>query len=162
MLEDLETYISAQKTIAHYMMGFGVIMVLLAIFLHFTGTNTVFNGLKIGLLVVGLLSAGGGYGYRITEDKLLSKQSELYEQDQKKFQVAEHERMQKVLGKHPYILIGMSAVIAILLILIFFVKNNLIQGILFSVIIYLLGNLIIETISKNSIQLYFDQLSKFQ
>ena len=71
MLEQLDLYINAQKTIANYMLGFGLLMILLAVVLHFAGTHSLFYGMKIGLLLLGLFSAMSGYGYRTKEEKLL-------------------------------------------------------------------------------------------
>ncbi len=160
MLEHLEVYINAQKTIANYMIGFGVIMVVLAIVFHFSGANTLFDGLKIGLLVVGFLSLGSGYAYRITEIKLLEQQTELYEESPTKFHLVEKARMDKVVKSFPLYQIVFIAVITICLIVTFFLENNFINGILFSVVIFLLGNMIVEKVSKASIFEYQQHLKE--
>jgi uncharacterized membrane protein len=56
------------------MLAFGLIMVLVAILIHFTAINSLFYGLKIGLLVFGLFSLVGGFSYKLTEEKLLKNQ----------------------------------------------------------------------------------------
>ncbi|MDP5169923.1 MAG: hypothetical protein NWR72_06735 [Bacteroidia bacterium] len=161
MLEQLDLYINAQKTIANYMLGFGLLMILLAVVLHFAGTHSLFYGMKIGLLLLGLFSAMSGYGYRKTEEKLLQNQTRLYREDPSRFHQIEKERMEKVVKNFPKIRLAFVAVIISLLIVIVVNKNSFVNGLLFSVIILLMGNTIIETVSKPSIDRYYEQLSDF-
>ena len=158
MTEHLETYINAQKTIANYIMGAGIVYIVLAIMLQFIESTTIFNGLKIGLLVVGLIALASGYGYLITEKKLLQKQTELIQQNPTQFLNKEKERMTKVIRNFPIYQLVFIVIIIISLLIIFFVKNGFLQGIMFSVILYLIGNLIIEQISKTSILTYYEKL----
>ena len=159
MLEQLELYITAQKTIASYMLGLGVIMILLAILFHFAGANALFYGLKMGFLVLGLFSAISGYSYRITEEKLMQKQTKLYRENPSQFHQIEKERMEKVVKNFPKIRFVFFVLIITLLAVVLLNKNNFLNGLLFSLIIFLIGNTIIETVSKNSIDMYYEQLS---
>lgn len=161
MLDQLELYISAQKTIANYMMGFGVIMVLLAIMFHFAGVNSLFYGLKIGCLIFGLFSISSGYAYKLTEEKLLVKQTKLYNENPAEFKIIEKERMQKVVKSFPRIQMVFVAIIIISLIVVLFTKNNFVIGLVFSLVVLLLGNIIIEKVSKTSIDSYYEELSNF-
>ncbi len=158
MLEQLELYINAQKTIANFIMGLGVIMILLAILFDFA-ENSLFNGLKAGLFVVGFISLDSGYGYRLTETKLLEKQKTLYKESPARFHQLEKERMVKVVKSFPFYQIAFIIAIFICLLVIFFTKNNFVNGILFAVIIFLLGNTVIEKVSETSIDSYYKKLS---
>ena len=66
-----------------------------------------------------------------------------------------------MLKNFPKIRLAFVAVIISLLIVIVVNKNSFVNGLLFSVIILLMGNTIIETVSKPSIDRYYEQLSDF-
>lgn len=159
MIEQLEIYLNAQKTIASYMLAFGLILVLLAVLLHFAGSHSLFYGLKIGCLILGLFSMVSGYSYRLTEGKLLKKQTDLYRENPAQFHQMEKKRMEKVVKNFPVIRLVFIVLISTLLIVILLSKNSFVNGLLFSLIILLIGNTIIETVSKKSIDLYYEQLS---
>ena len=156
MLPQLEMYISAQKTIGTYSMVLGGFMMMLAVLFHFADANPLFNGLQIGMLVVGVIS---GYGYRKAEEKILREQTALYQESPSQFHQAEKARMEKVVRNIPTYLMGFIAVIIVLLVVIVFTGNSFVHGILFSVIFFALGSMIIEKVSKTSIETYFEQLS---
>lgn len=158
MLQHLEMYVSAQKTIGSYSMALGGFMIMLAVLFHFMEANPLFNGLKTGMLVVGLITLASGYGYRRAEENILRKQTVLYQESPLQFQQQEKERMEKVVKNIPLYLIGFIAVITGLLMVIFFTKNSFVHGILFSVIFFALGSMIIEKVSKTSIETYYQQL----
>lgn len=159
MLEQLEIYINAQKTIANYMLAFGVIMILLAIMIHFSNADALLFGLKIGLVIFGLFSSIGGYGYKMTEEKLLKSQTLLYRENTEEFHQKEKERMEKVVKNFPFIQMIFVAIIIISLVINLFINKPLINGFLFSLVIFMVGNLIIESVSKKSINTYFEKLS---
>jgi len=158
ILNQLEIYITAQKTIANYFMLLGVLLIILAVLFYFVGTNSLFNGLKIGFLILGFISIVSGYAYRITEEKLLKKQIVLYHNYSSQFHRIERIRMEKVVKNFPVYQMVSIGIIIISLIVIFFDKNNFLHGILFSVIIYFLGNMIIEKVSKPYIDKYYEQV----
>lgn len=160
MLEQLEIYINAKKTIANYMLAFGFIMLLLAALIHFSASNTIFLGLKIGLLVFGLFSSVSGYAYKITEEKLLKSQTLLYQENLVEFNQKEKERMATVVKNFPLIQMVFVAIITVSLITNLFLNKAFINGILFSLVIFLVGNVIIESVSKKSINTYYEILSK--
>ncbi len=159
MLPQLEMYISAQKTIGTYSMVLGGFMMMLAVLFHFADANPLFNGLKIGMLVVGLITLASGYGYRKAEEKILREQTALYQESPSQFHQMEKARMEKVVRNIPTYLMGFIAVIIVLLVVIVFTGNSFVHGILFSVIFFALGSMIIEKVSKTSIETYFEQLS---
>ncbi len=159
MLEQLVIYISAQKTIANYMLALGLIMVFGAVLIHFTPTHSLLNGLKIGLLVFGLFSLIGGYSYKLTEDKLLKSQTVIYQANTDEFDQMEKERMQKVVKNFPVIQLVFVVLIVASLVVNLILDKPFVNGILFALVIFLVGNMIIESISKQSIDTYFEQLS---
>lgn len=158
MLEQLEIYINAQKTIGNYMVAFGLILFLLAVVFHFGGSNSLFFGLKVGLLIRGLFSTVSGFGYKMVEDKLLKTQAALYHINPSEFHNLEKERMQKVVKNHLRIQIILVAICSIELIIGLVLKNELVSGLLYSLAILSIGNLIIDRVSKTSIDRYFEQL----
>lgn len=160
MIEQLEIYVSSQKTIANYMLAFGLIMHLLAVLIHFYASNPLFFGLKIGLVIFGLFSSIGGYGYKITEEKLLKSQTLLYQENTVGFKQKENERMAKVVKNALLIQMIFVAIIAVSLITNLFLNKAFVNGILFSLVIFLVGNMIIESVSKKSIDAYYEILSK--
>lgn len=159
MIEQFEIYISAQKTIANYMLVLGLIMVLGAILLHFTATHSLFNGLKMGLLILGLFSLVGGYSYKLTEEKLLKSQTAIYQANTDEFRKIEKARMQKVVKNFPVIQFVFVGLIIAFLVVNLLLDNPFVNGILFALVVFLLGNMIIESMSKFSISAYFEQLS---
>jgi hypothetical protein len=158
MLEQFEIYISAQKTIANYMLAFGLIMVLVAILIHFTAINSLFYGLKIGLLVFGLFSLVGGFSYKLTEEKLLKNQKAIYQANTDEFHQVEKARMQKVVKNFSVIQFVFVGLIVTALIINLWLDKPFVNGILFAFVVFLIGNLIIESISKQSIFTYFEQI----
>lgn len=159
MLQHLEIYIGAQKTIATYMLVFGLLLFVLAILIHLAGTHTLLNGFKYGILAFGIFATIGGCSYKLTEEKLLKSQASLYQADPDEFKEVEKERMQKVVKSFPLIQIVFVVVIILALVLILFLKTTLVKGLLFSLVLFLFGNLVIEQVSKKSIDTYYEQLS---
>jgi energy-coupling factor transporter transmembrane protein EcfT len=162
MLDQLELYVQAQRTIAHYMMGFGVILVLLAVLCHLTNANALFNGLKIGCLLFGVFSFVSGYAYQVTEEKLLDRQSKLYEQNPAEFLSLEKARMQKVVQGFARIQLVFGAIILLSLLVIFTIEHAFVSGLAFALILLLLGNMVIERVSKSSIDAYYEKLVSFK
>lgn len=159
MLQHFEVYINSQKTMATYMMVFGGLIFTLSIIVLLAGTNPLLNGFKYGLWIFGLLSLIGGYGYKLTEERLLTSQTAIYHANKEVFKQVEKERMQKVVKSFPVIQIVFVVIILIALLLVFFINQSFIQGLLFALVLYFAGNLLIEQVSKHSIYTYFEQLT---
>lgn len=159
MLEQLELYINAQKAIANYMLGLGIIMILLGVSLHFAGTNPLFHGLKIGCLVLGLFSAVSGYSYRITGEKMLERQSDVYRENPAEFKAIEKNRMGKVVKNFPIIQVVFVVLIIVSLVMVLIIKSSFINGLILSVVILLVGNIFIEKVSKASIDTYYEHIA---
>lgn len=161
MIEPFEIYINAQKSIANYMLAFGLILLLTAFLIHFSTSIPLFLGLKIGLLLFGLFSSVGGYGYKKTEEKLQKSQTFLYQENPVEFKQKEKERMAKVVKNFPLIQMIFVVIIVVSLITNLFINKAFVNGLLFSLVIFLVGNMIIESVSKKSIDSYYEKLSKF-
>ena len=112
------------------------------------------------MLIFGLFSSVGGYGYKKTEDKLQKSQTLLYQENPVEFKQKEKERMAKVVKNFPLIQMIFVAVIAVSLITNLLLNKAFVNGILFSLVIFLVGNMIIESVSKKSIDTYYEILSK--
>lgn len=159
MLKHLETYIHAQKVVATNSIGLGVLLILLAVLLHFIGNSELSKGLKIGFICLGLFSIGGGYTYQKFSENLFEKQSVLQQQNATQFHQEETVRMEKVAKTFPIYQIVFIVIIVVSLLVIFFTNKGLVQGICFSVVFFFLGNMIIEKLSKTSIDKYIEQLA---
>ncbi len=158
MLTYFETYITAQKAVGLHFILLGVGLLVVAIIAQIMGSTTLANGLKTGALVCGLMMIISGIGYRMTETKLLEKQTQLFQKEAANFQQVEIERMAKVIKDYPiYQMVSIALIIAALL-LIYFTKNPYWQGIAYAVIIMFVGFMMIEAFSQYSIKAYFQAL----
>ena len=158
MLEHLETYIQAQKTVASLFMLIGGLLFLLAIAAHFAGKTDLLNGLKYGAIVCGLLILLGGLGYRATESKLLEKQTSLYQQSEQRFQQEEYQRMENVVKSYPTYQWTFAALILISLLVILFTTKPFWHGVAFAVMLLHAAVLLVEAVSHRSIMAYFNVL----
>lgn len=159
MLEHLETYISSQKTIATYFMGFGILLLIMAIFFHLIHTNSIFQGLKIGLFVLGIVGFGSGYAYKMNETKLLVTKTELYKESPQKFHQEEKTRMDMVIKTFPIYQIGFIVGILVCFVLILYINKDFIKGVLFSIVLFFIGNMVVEQVSKSSLVRYHKELN---
>lgn len=158
-LKSFEIYISAQKTTGVQILGFGVVLLLAAIILHFNHLNGITQGLRNGFAFICILLIGSGVGFMVNQQKLYKTKSELHQTDPTQFVIQETQRMQAVNKSIPKIILGVSSVIILLMIIFMFVvKDSFWQGVLLSVLLYLLGLLIFESISYISVKNYLEIL----
>lgn len=160
LLQHLETYITAQKGVGMHFVLIGIGLLIIASLSHFFGESPLANGLKIGALICGLLILIGGIGYRITEDRLLGKQTELFHNDMAEFQQVETERMVKVVKEYPVYQMVFGSFIILALLVVWFVKNPFWHGVAFAVIILCTCVMISEAFSQLSIRAYHDILTE--
>ena len=158
MLNYFETYITAQKAVGLHFILLGVGLLVIAIIAHIMGSTTLATGLKTGALICGLMMIASGIGYRMTETKLLAKQTQLFEKDAANFQQIETERMAKVIKDYPMYQIVLIALIISALLIIWFTKNPYWHGISYAAIIMFVGFMMIEAFSQYSIKAYFQAL----
>jgi len=158
LLSQFEIYINAQKGVGSQFILLGAALLVIAIWAHFSGGSVLANGIKTGALICGLLIIAGGFGYRSTEAGLLKKQSEVYEKSQVEFTKIETERMAKVNKDYTVYQIVFGAFIIVSLLIIFLLKNPYWHGIAFAVILLMIGVMIVEAFSHQSIKEYYQFL----
>jgi hypothetical protein len=158
-LKHLEIYIAAQKATGMQFVIFGVLLLIAAILLHVSQLNPITQGLRNGFFVISMLLLASGVGFMLNQDKLLKTKTETYQTNQQEFKQQEIERMQGVHKSVPTIVKSLSvALILALLAFIFISMQPLWKGVMFSVLIYLLGLLILESISFLSVKNYLESL----
>jgi len=159
IIKQFETYIAAQKATGMQFVIFGIALLAAAILLHFSQLNLIAQGLRNGFLVISILLLASGIGFTINQSKLFKAKTETYQSNQLQFKKQELVRMQEVNKSVPKIIKGLSIlIILILLAFMFFIKAPLWQGVTFSILIYLLGLLIFESISYISVKNYLQSL----
>ncbi len=159
MIKHFEIYIAAQKATGIQFTVFGALLLITAILLHFSQLNPITQGLRNGFFVISILLLGSGIGFIIGQNKLLKTKTEMYQSDQKAFEQQEVERMQQVNKSVPTIILSLSIIlILVILASIFFISQPLWKGVTFSVLIYLFGLLILESISYLSVKNYYESL----
>ncbi len=158
LLANLEIYINAQKNVGTQFILIGILLLIVAIWSHFSDISPIASGLKTGTLICGLLILAGGFGYRYTETSLLKKQTELFHQNQTEFKQVETDRMTKVKKDYFVYQIVFGGFIVLSVLLIFFVKNTYWHGIAFAVLILMVGVMIVEAFSQRSINQYYESL----
>lgn len=155
----LETYVAAQKTIALYFAFVGVVILILGLCIQFASSTPFSTGLKVSALLCGIGMITIGIVYRKTEAKLLEKQSELFQKDPTAFKEVETERMAKVVKNYPLYQIIPLALIAASFLFIWIIPPPFWKGMAFIFILMLIGFLIVEVFSKDSIYAYYKKLT---
>ncbi|WP_338760517.1 hypothetical protein WAF17_13760 [Bernardetia sp. ABR2-2B] len=159
ILKHFETYIDAQKATGMQFVIFGILLLVAAIVLHFSQLNPITLGLRNGFFVISILLIASGVGFTLNQNKLLKTKIETYQTNKKEFEQQEIDRMQQVNKSVPKIIITLSIVLILLVLaLIFFIHPPFWKGVSFSVAIYLLGLLILESISFLSVKNYLESL----
>jgi hypothetical protein len=159
IIKQFEIYIAAQKATGMQFVIFGTVLLAAAILLHFSQLNPITQGLRNGFFVISILLLASGVGFTINQNKLLKAKTETYQSNPLEFEKQELVRMQEVNKSVPKIILGLSIlIILILLAFMFFIKAPLWQGVTFSILIYLLGLLIFESISYVSVKNYLQSL----
>mgnify|MGYP001045993488 CR=1 FL=1 len=159
VLKQFETYIAAQKATGIQFIIFGVLLLLAAVLLHFSQLNPITQGLRNGFFVISMLLIASGVGFTLNQNKLSKTKIEVYQADEVEFKNQEVERMHEVHSNVPKIIFGLSVTLILLILaLMFFIHPPFWKGVSFSVAIYLLGLLILESISFLSVKNYLESL----
>ncbi len=158
ILQQFETYITAQKNVAIQFIILGLGLLVLSGILHFFGKSELSNGLKIGGLVCGCFILIGGIAYLNTENKLLDTKVSLYNENKVEFMQTEIERMEKVKTDYPIYQYVFGAFIIASILVIWLMKNPFWNGVSFSVMLLFTVVLIIEAYSYESINTYLNDL----
>jgi hypothetical protein len=158
-IKHFDVYIAAQKATGMQFAIFGGLLLTAAIILHFSQLNPITQGLRNGFFVISLLLFGSGIGFIMNQTKLMETKTETYKASSGEFKTQEIERMQEVNKSVPTIVKSLCAVLIIVLLVLIFVSiPPLWKGVIFSVLIYLLGLLILESISYLSVKNYLESL----
>ena len=155
IVQALETYTLAQKTVAtnFICLGIGLIIFAIAVWV-FAPSGQFSNGLKYGSLVCGILIMIGGFSYSNFSQKILNNGIKAEKENHVQFVEEETIRMEKVEKGFPIYQMVFGAFIAIPLLLILFINKPLLNGISFAVMILFLFQMIIEAYSYTSIAEY--------
>lgn len=159
ILKHFEIYIAAQKATGVQFVIFGALLLLAAFLLHVSQLNPITHGLRNGFFVISVLLIASGVGFSINQNKLAKTKTEAYQKDKNHFKQEEVDRMQQVNNSVSKIIFSLSiALLLLLLALLFFIHSPFWKGVSFSVALYLLGLLILESISFLSVKTYFESL----
>jgi len=159
VLKHFEIYIAAQKATGMQFVIFGVLLFIAAILLHFSQLNPITQGLRNGFFVLSILLLASGVGFIMNQDKLLKTKTEIFHTNKEDFKQQEIKRMQGVNKSVPVIVKSLSVVLILVLLALVLVSIlPLWKGVTFSVLIYLLGLLILESISYLSVKNYLEFL----
>lgn len=159
VIKHFEIYITAQKATGMQFAVFGVTLLVAGILLHFSQLNPITQGLRNGFFVISILLLVSGIGFMINQKKLLRTKTETYQSNELEFIQQEVDRMQQVNTSVPKIILSLSiALILVILALILFISQPIWKGVTFSVLIYFLGLLVLESISYLSVKNYLETL----
>lgn len=159
LIKQFEIYIAAQKATGIQFLAYGGLILIATILIHFSQLNPITQGLRNGFAVISILLITSGVGFYMNQNKLLETKIEAYQLDKKEFKKQEIDRMQKVNKSVPTIILSLSVILILLILVsIFFISNPLWKGVIFSVLIYILGLLILESISYLSVKNYLQSL----
>lgn len=159
IIKHFEIYIAAQKATGMHFVFFGASLFLAAILLYFNQLNPIAQGLRNCFFVISILLLVSGIGFIMNQNKLSETKKEIYQSDPVEFKKQEVDRMEQVNKSVPNIITGLCiALIILILVLMFFILQPLWKGVTFGVLIYLLGLLILESISQLSVKNYLESL----
>ncbi|TXD94086.1 hypothetical protein [Gillisia hiemivivida] len=159
--KSFQNYIAAQKSISFYFLFLGIfLLVIAAVSNLYSPEDAFYGGLFIGSLTTGLLIMLGGFFYRNFNDKLFISVESNYKKDKAIFLNNETNRMEKVLDDFSSFQIIFTIIIILAIGVIISFKIPYISGICIAISILLIGILLIEAISKYSIDHYSEELLK--
>lgn len=160
IIKHFEMYIDAQKATALRVGIFGLLLLGAALLLQISQLNPITQGLRNGFFVLSILLLVSAVGFNWNQNKLLNTKMQTYQSDPLAFEHQEVERMQKVNSSVPNVILGLcSALILLTLALMFFVHQDFWRGVVFSVLIYFLGLIILESISSLSVKTYLETIT---
>lgn len=159
LIKQFEIYIASQKATGIQFIVYGGLLLIATILIHFSQLNPITQGLRNGFAVISILLITSGIGFYMNQNKLLETKMEAYQLDKEEFKKQEIDRMQKVNKSVPTIILSLTAILILLILVsVVLIKNPLWKGVVFSVLFYILGLLILESISYLSIKNYLQSL----
>jgi len=159
--KSLQDYISAQKTIGFYFILLGVILLIIAAFSNFYDSEKPFlRGLFLGGGIAGVLIIIGGIFYRSFSSKLFITVESEYKKDKAIFLKNETKRMEKVLYNFSSFQTVFTIIIILAIGVIISFMIPFVSGVCLAISLLFIGIMIIEAISKISINIYYQELLK--
>lgn len=157
----LQNYFSSQKTIATYFILLGCLLLISAGSLYFLDIQNLFyTGLIIGFLIAGILLILMGLLYKSYSTKTFNSAEQKYNVDKAIFLKNETERMRRVhINFSTFQTICMVIIILAIGVIISF-QLPFVSGVSLSISVLFVGIMIIEAISKSSIDHYYEELLK--
>ncbi len=155
ILQSLETYTDAQKSVGTNFIILGILLLILAgIFAFFVSKSPMASGLQWGAISTGVFIIVGGISYHNFCEKTQRESAAIYKEDVAGFVQFEHERMEKVDKGFLIYQLTFAAFVVAALIIIVFIQAPVLKGVAFSVAILFLGIMLIEGFSHQSISEY--------
>lgn len=162
MIEALENYTAAQKTVGTRFIFIGIILLIIAIVIWFGVEKTNFyDGLKTGSFICGIIILLGGAAYYNFSQTTHKKIVDIHSESKTEYLTTEKLRMTKVAKDYPIYQLVFSGFIVASLVIIFLLNQAFWSGVACAVILQFIGVLIVEYISKTSIDSYNAFLSTF-
>lgn len=159
LIKQFEIYIAAQKATGIQFLVYGGLILIATILIHFSQLNPITQGLRNGFAIISILLIASGVGFYMNQNKLLETKMKAYQLDKKEFKKQEIDRMQTVNKSVPTIILSLSVILILLILVsVLLIKNPLWKGVVFSFLIYILGLLILESISYLSVKNYLQSL----
>jgi len=157
----LQNYIISKKTISSYYIFLGIFLLLISAICRFYNYNdSLFQGLFFGSLTFGILIILIGITYRNFNTKIFLSVENDYLNDRAIFLNKETLRMEKVLDNFSSFQTIFTIIIILAIGVIISFKIPYISGVCIIISLLFSGILIIEAISKSSIDQYYQELQK--
>lgn len=159
--QSLQNYFSSQKVIATYFILFGSLFLISAgIFYFLDFQQSLYTGIYMGSLFAGILLIGMGFLYKSNSLKTFTDATQLFELDKAGFLKHETERMRRVhINFSTFQIVNMIVIILAIGVIISF-QLPIVSGVALAISILFVGTMIIEAISKSSIDHYYEELLK--
>jgi hypothetical protein len=136
------------------------LLVIAAVSKLYSSEDAFYRGLFSGSLTTGFLIMLGGFFYRNFNDKLFISVESNYKKDKAIFLNNETNRMEKVLDDFSSFQIIFTIIIILAIGVVISFKIPYISGICLAISILLIVIMLIEAISKSSIDNYYEELQK--
>lgn len=159
--QSLQHYFSSQKVIATYFILFGSLFLISAgIFYFLDFQQTLYTGIYMGSLFAGTLLIGIGFLYKNFNVKTFTAATQIFKLDKAGFLKHETERMRRAhINFSTFQTICMIIIILAIGVIISF-QLPFVSGVSLSISVLFVGIMIIEAISKSSIDHYYEELLK--
>lgn len=162
MIQNTLTWYNGEIFEAKFILGFGIITIVVGLLFYFYGNVPTAKALLIPLIVIGSIFTAIGTNMNLSNQKKISEVVATYTKDNVAFIDAEKKRVEDF--QYLYSMsIGISLVcFAVALGLLYFVKNTQWQAIAISLILFGSAFAIIDYFSKERATIYYEKLINFK